>query len=201
MLNSYKIPEKLDSEINGLEDLIQKALKGKVDPISLKAHRVPFGIYEQRSPGTYMVRVRCTAGIITPEQLEKISDLSLLYGSGRLHVTTRQEIQIHDVKLENLSVILKDLKSNGLSTRGGGGNTVRNIIASPDAGVSVNEVFDVTPYAVALTSRLIAENDSWELPRKYKIAFSGSSEDDTNACMSDLGFIARVLNGKAGFSV
>ena len=198
---SYRIPEELKSEIDDLSNLIQKNLSGVITDAEFKMHRVPFGIYEQRTAGTFMVRIRSTAGIVTPVQLIKIADLSKKYGSGILHVTTRQELQIHDVRIEDLVVILRELLTAGLSSRGGGGNTVRNITASWDSGISPDEAFDVTPHAVALTSQLIATSDSWVLPRKYKIAFSNSLKDTALATVNDLGFIATILNGNAGFKV
>lgn len=198
---SYRIPAELNGEIDELEDLIQKNLSGIITDVELKMHRVPFGIYEQRTRGTFMVRIRSTAGIVTPVQLRKIAELAKKYGSGILHITTRQELQIHDVKIENLTIILRELLTVGLSTRGGGGNTVRNITASWDSGISRDEIFDVTPHAVALTSRLIATSDSWVLPRKYKIAFSNSIKDSALATINDLGFIATIQNGNSGFKV
>lgn len=197
----YKIPDSLHGEIGELESLIQAFKNGTVTEAELKARRVPFGIYEQRKRGTYMVRIRCTAGIITPAQLLRVADLSLRFASGNLHITTRQEIQIHDVLLEDIIGILKSLAEIGLSSRGGGGNTVRNITAPWDAGISKNELFDVTPYAIALTSELISKSDSWLLPRKYKIAFSNSGDPFSYAFINDLGFIP-ALNGKIkGFKV
>ncbi len=197
----YAIPPMLIEEIDRLEDLIQRFSKGAVNENELKAHRVPFGVYEQREKGTYMVRVRCPGGLITPEQLNGVADLSLKYGAGQLHITTRQELQIHHVKLEGIVRIIRALFDIGLSSRGGGGNTVRNIMASWDAGIAADEAFDVTPYAVALTERFIAENDSWTLPRKFKISFSGSERDNAFATVNDLGFVARIKQGKRGFKV
>lgn len=178
-----------------------KFQKGEISAVELKAHRVPFGIYEQRKHDTYMVRVRCAGGIVTPSQLERISELSKEYGFNSLHITTRQEIQMHDVKLENLIIILKELYKIGLSTRGGGGNTVRNILAEEESGVDKDEVFDTSPYAVSLTERLLSENDSLTLPRKFKVAFSGSGEDKGFATVNDVGFIAVQKNGSRGFRV
>jgi sulfite reductase (ferredoxin) len=96
---------------------------------------------------------------------------------------------------------MRELLQVGLASRGGGGNTVRNVLVSPDAGVSLDEVFDPSPYAFALTSRLIAEADSWLLPRKYKIAFSNSAADTSYAEFNDLGFIAQLREGEKGFRV
>ena len=198
---TYRLPENHHEELQLFAQRVNKHLNGEISDAELKAHRVPFGIYEQRKKGTYMVRIRCAAGIITPLQLLKVAELAERYGSGRLHVTTRQELQIHDVELSDVIPILEALAEVHLSTRGGGGNTVRNITVSWDAGISETEPFDVTPYAVELTSRLIERSDSWRLPRKYKIAFSNSAEDNAFATVNDLGFIARKHNGENGFTV
>jgi sulfite reductase (ferredoxin) len=201
MTIGYKIPPQLDEEIGQLEELVAKFRGGEISATELKAHRVPFGVYEQREPDTYMVRIRCVAGIITPRQLEHVARIASVYGVGDLHITSRQELQIHYVKLDDLVTVIRQLKEAGLSTRGGGGNTVRNIAAQDDAGIDPDEIFDVTPYASALTSRLITESDSWNLPRKYKIAFSGSAADKGHATLADLGFIAKIVDGKRGFKV
>ena len=197
----YTIPPSLKAEIDELESQIQQFLKGSLDPTAFKAIRVPFGIYEQRKDNTYMVRVRCPGGAITPSQLRAVAELSRMYASDSLHITTRQELQLHDVALENIIAILRRLHEEGLSSRGGGGNTMRNILASPDSGVAKDEVFDVGPYVFALTSRLIDEPDSWQLPRKYKIAFSNSEKDTSRAIFNDLGFIAVERDGTKGFTV
>ncbi len=197
----YDIPATLRSEIDELDMFVQRHLAGDIDAESLKTRRVPFGCYEQRGNGRYMVRVRCPGGALTPRQLRTIAMLSKEYGSDSIHITTRQEFQIHDVGLANVVAIMRQLLHAGLATRGGGGNTVRNIIVSSDAGVSPSEVFDPSPYAFALTSRLIAEPDSWMLPRKFKIAFSNSAKDSAYAQFNDLGFIATKQHGEIGFRV
>ena len=197
----YTIPASLSSEIDELEKKIQDFQNGRLEAAALKVHRVPFGVYEQRKDNTFMVRIRCAAGAITPSQLRVVAELSQEYGADTLHITTRQELQIHDVQLENVVPIMRAFLPAGLSTRGGGGNTVRNITASVDSGVAPDEVFDVSPYAFALTSRLVSEPDSWLLPRKYKIAFSSTPKDTARAAFNDLGFIARVQDGIKGFQV
>ncbi len=195
----YDIPATLPGELDELESYIGKYGRGELDAASLKARRVPFGCYEQRKDGTYMVRIRTTGGALTPAQLQVIGSLSQQYGSEAIHITTRQEFQIHDVALENVVPVMRALCAAGLSTRGGGGNTVRNIMISPDAGVSNDEVFDPSPYAFALTSRLISEPDSWVLPRKFKITFSNSEKDTAYAQFNDLGLITKIQNGVLGF--
>ena len=197
----YTIPESLAAEINDLESKIEQFQAGRLEAAALKVHRVPFGVYEQRQDNTFMVRVRCPGGALTPGQLRTLARLSQEYGADVLHITTRQEFQIHDVPLDRVVPIMRRLLPAGLSSRGGGGNTVRNITASIEAGVDPDEVFDVSPYAFALTSRLVAEPDSWRLPRKYKIAFSHSPKDTARAAFNDLGFIARMREGQRGFEV
>lgn len=197
----YEIPASLSSEIDELERLIISYRQGSLEATKFRAHRVPFGIYEQRAAGTYMTRIRCTGGGVTPGQLKTIALLSEKYGAETIHITTRQELQIHDVLLENVPAILRELFKIGLSTRGGGGNTVRNIMASWDAGIALDEPFDVTPYVVSLTSILIAEANSWTLPRKFKIAFSNSERDNAHSAFNDLGFVAAILDGIRGFKV
>ena len=96
---------------------------------------------------------------------------------------------------------MRELLQVGLAARGGGGNTVRNVLVSPDAGVGLDEIFDPSPYAFALTTRLIAEPDSWMLPRKFKIAFSNSAADTSYAEFNDLGFVAQLRDDEKGFRV
>lgn len=198
---SYKLPANLPQEIDELEALIEKFREGNLEATALKARRVPFGCYEQRKDCTYMVRVRATGGAATPAQLIRLAELAEQFGSSFIHITTRQEFQIHDVALESVIPVMRALLPVNLSSRGGGGNTVRNIVLSPTSGTDPDEIFDPSPWAFALTTRLIAEADSWNLPRKLKIAFSNSAADTAFAQFTDLGFIATLRDGVEGFKV
>jgi sulfite reductase (ferredoxin) len=198
---SYQIPANLASEIEELDSYIKRYLAGDLDAATLKVRRVPFGCYEQRRDGSYMVRIRTTGGELTPLQLRAMAVIASRHGSPSIHITTRQEFQIHDIALEHVIPSMRELLEFGLAARGGGGNTVRNVLVSPDAGVGVDEVFDPSPYAFALTTRLIAEADSWLLPRKFKIAFSNSDADTSYARFNDVGFIAQLRDGQQGFRV
>jgi len=198
----YTIPEALHAEIDELEALIQRFRSGDLDPVTMKAKRVPFGVYEQRTPGTYMTRIRCTGGTITPSQFARVAELAAEYGSPFVHLTTRQDIQIHDVDLGRVPSLSRELAAIGLSSRGGGGNTVRNILASEDAGQNLSELFDVGPWVDALTDRVIREGDSWNLPRKFKISFAANDADSSLAGFNDLGFFPRLgPDGEPGFKV
>ncbi|MEI8084900.1 MAG: sulfurtransferase TusA family protein [Paludibacter sp.] len=197
----YKLPTTLTEDIAYFGTLIDDFHQGKIEPIKFKGNRVPMGIYEQRKDGTYMVRIRCTGGFISPEQLKQVALTAHSHQSSLLHITTRQEIQIHNISIDQVKTILPELQTVELSSKGGGGNTVRNFLVDVNSGISTSEVFDVLPYAVDLTTRLIAEPDSFTLPRKLKIAFSTSEQNVDFAVINDLGFIAKIKDGKRGFKV
>ena len=197
----YTLPATLSDDIKYFGSLVDEFLDGKLEPVKFKATRVPMGIYEQRKDGTFMVRIRCAGGFITPSQLKKVAEIAHRHNSNLLHITTRQEIQIQNLDLRETLLILQNLKEIGLSSKGGGGNTVRNIMASIDSGIANDEVFDVVPYAFNLTTKLIAESNSFTLPRKFKIAFSNSDSDTAYAAFNDLGLIAKIKDGKRGFKV
>jgi len=196
-----RIPESVREDTLNYRSQVGKFLKGDTPPISFRAYRVPMGVYEQRTTGKFMVRIRIGAGLVLPFQLERIAELSKIYGNGVLHVTTRQDIQIHEVNIEDTPNVLGGLLEVGLSPRGGGGNTVRNVTACPEAGVCTKEEFDVAPYAIATAEYLLQDRSSFNLPRKYKIAFSGCSKDCALASVADLGFFAHIKDGLKGFSV
>lgn len=197
----YRIPSNLPDEIAGLDGYIAEFKAGTLDAAALKSRRVPFGCYEQRRDNTFMLRIRTTGGALTPAQLKVVAETSARFGAKSFHITTRQELQIHDLQLDNVTTAMRTLLAAGLATRGGGGNTIRNIMLSPDAGVSPREVFDPSPYAFALTTRLISQGDSWNLPRKLKISFANSEDDNALARFNDIGFLAKIENGVRGFAV
>ncbi|MHC4113089.1 MAG: sulfurtransferase TusA family protein [Planctomycetota bacterium] len=196
-----RIPKSVREDTLGYRSQVEKFLQGNTSPVAFRAYRVPMGIYEQRAAGKYMVRIRIGAGLVLPYQLERIAQLSKTYGNGVVHVTTRQDIQIHEVKIEDTPAVLESLLEAGLSPRGGGGNTVRNVTACPRTGVCPKEEFDVAPYAIATAEYLLPFKSSYNLPRKYKIVFSGCSADCAFASVADLGFFAHLKDGIKGFSV
>lgn len=196
-----RIPESVKEDTFAYRGRVRKYIDGKTSPVAFRAYRVPMGVYEQRTAGRFMVRVRIPAGLALPEQLDKIAGLSERFGNGVLHVTSRQDIQIHAVSIDDTPDVLEGLFEASLSPRGGGGNTVRNVTACPRAGVCPNEAFDVSPCAVATAEYLLTDRSSFNLPRKYKLAFSGCSADCAFASVADLGFFAHEKDGVEGFSV
>ncbi|MFZ4773801.1 MAG: hypothetical protein ACOYM3_00465 [Terrimicrobiaceae bacterium] len=198
---AFQPSQHLAEELDELENVVKEFQAGVISESEFRSIRVPAGIYEQRESGTYMLRVRAPGGGILPEQLQRLGHVSATWGNKVLHVTTRQEFQIHRVPPEAILPALRSLAEAGLSCKGGGGNTVRNITSCFESGVCAREIFDVTPYAVATTERLLADPVSFQLPRKYKVAFSACERDCAGATIHDVGFIARVKDGVEGFAV
>jgi len=197
----YKLPSDLAGDIDAYEREVRQFLAGDLPAGVLRAKRVPRGVYEQRQDGTYMVRVRVAGGTLTGRQTRELATLATEYGNGLLHVTTRQDVQLHDISIQDTPGVMRRLMGVGLTSKGGGGNTVRNVAACPYAGICPHEYFDVTPFAHAVTEYLIPLVGSYNLPRKYKIAFSGCPSDCALAQVADLGFIAETRDGQPGFSV
>ena len=197
----YRIPSTLNGDLDYTQSLIDQFKAGEIQAGQLKSNRVPMGIYEQRKNQHYMLRLRCAGGLVTPEQLAKIAFVGHQLSTSHLHVTTRQEIQIHNVDIEDAIPALKKLEKVGISSAGGGGNTVRNMMVDDRSGLTGDEEFDVYPYVEELTSRLIAEKDSFTMPRKYKVAIDTSVATANYSYIADLGLQARIKDGQRGFRV
>jgi sulfite reductase (NADPH) hemoprotein beta-component len=152
-----------------------------------------------------MLRVKIPQGILDAAQLEALADVAERWSRGFGHVTTRQNVQFHFMKLHDVELALRRLAEAGLTSREACGNSVRNVTACPYAGVARDEVFDVTPYAEALTRYFLGHRLSSSLPRKFKIAFEGCEDDHVYAAINDIGWRARVLETdgerKRGFRV
>ncbi|AOY76514.1 sulfurtransferase TusA family protein [Clostridium formicaceticum] len=196
-----KIPQQVIEEEKSYRNKVEDLKKGIIEAERFKPYRVSMGIYEQRDNDTYMIRTRIPSGVITLEQFKKISELAKKYSHGFIHFTTRQDIQFHKVTLDDTVDIMEGLLEADIVTRGTGGNTARNVGCSPLSGVSQEDVFDVTPYALATTEYALKDPTMLNLPRKYKMAYSSSPEDTGNATIADLGFIAKIKDGEKGFEV
>ncbi|MFC1463158.1 sulfite reductase, beta subunit (hemoprotein), partial [Verrucomicrobiota bacterium] len=131
----YRLPQDLAHDIDEHARDVSRFLDGQVPAGVFRAKRVPRGVYEQRKDGTYMVRVRVAGGALTSTQAHTLAQVARDCGNGRLHATTRQDIQIHEVPIENTPEAMRRLMPVGLTSKGGGGNTVRNVTACPYAGV------------------------------------------------------------------
>jgi len=192
-------------DITELNDKITRILLGQIDEEKFRQYRLTRGVYGQRQQGVQMVRIKLPFGSITPQGLVRIADIADKYASGNLHATTRQDIQIHYVKLINTPQIWTELEEEGITLREACGNTVRNITASSMAGIDPEEPFDVTPYAYAVFKYFLRNPICQELGRTFKIAFSSSQKDTAYTFVHDLGFIPKVKyedgEKKLGFKV
>ncbi|MFO7720637.1 MAG: HEPN domain-containing protein [Gillisia sp.] len=191
----------VEKDIIDLEKKIRLFREGKANEEKFRSLRLARGVYGQRQAGVQMVRIKLPFGKVTSEQLRRIADVSDEYSTGRLHITTRQDIQIHHVSLDRTPELWSQLEKDDITLREACGNTVRNITASPTAGIDVEEAFDVSPYAHAAFQFFLRNPVCQEMGRKFKISFSASEEDTALSYIHDLGFIAKLKDGKRGFKV
>ena len=195
----------VDKDILELERKIRQFKEGKIDEERFRSLRLARGVYGQRQLGVQMIRIKLPYGKVTSEQLLRIADVSDEYSRGRLHITTRQDIQIHHVSLDRTPELWAQLEKDDITLREACGNAVRNVTASETAGIDPKEPFDVTPYAHATFQFFLRNPICQEMGRKFKISFSATEEDTALSYMHDLGFIAKVQqeNGQEvrGFKV
>ena len=191
----------VQKDIIDLERKIALFKEGKIDDERFRSLRLARGVYGQRQEGVQMIRIKLPFGKVTSEQLMRISKVSDEYSTGRLHITTRQDIQIHYVSLDKTPQLWADLEKDDITLREACGNTVRNITASETAGIDTEELFDVSPYAHAMFQFFLRNPVCQEMGRKFKISFSSSDKDTALSYLHDLGFIPKIINGEKGFKV
>lgn len=182
----------VEKDIIDLELKIRAFREGKIHDEKFRSLRLARGVYGQRQPGVQMVRIKLPFGKVTFKQLLRISDISDEYASRNLHLTTRQDIQIHYVSLDRTPELWSKLEQDDITLREACGNTVRNVTASPTAGIDPLEPFDVSPYAQATFEYFLRNPICQEMGRKFKISFSSSEADTAFSYIHDLGFIPKV---------
>jgi len=188
------LKSEIEAEIQRFEQEIQALERGALDPEDFKRFRLENGVYGIRnSADRHMIRIKIPFGAITPEQLEEIANLAEQFTpTATSHLTTRQDIQFHNVNRGDVPRVLRRLAEIGLTTREACGNTVRNVTACPLAGVAPDEAFDVTPYAQATVEYFLRNPVNQNLPRKFKIAFEGCLQDHARIPIHDIGAVAKV---------
>ncbi|MFI5185702.1 MAG: HEPN domain-containing protein [Chitinophagales bacterium] len=195
----------VEKDILELELKIHEFREGKIPDEKFRSLRLARGVYGQRQPGVQMVRIKLPYGKMTLAQWKRIADVSDEFSTGNLHLTTRQDIQIHFVSLDRTPELWSQLEQDSITIREACGNTVRNVTASDQAGVDPDEPFDVTPYAHGVFEFFLRKPVCQDMGRKFKIAFSSSEKDTALTFMHDLGAIPRIreVNGeiKRGFKV
>ena len=191
----------VQKDIIELEKKIFEYNNGKLDEDKFRSLRLARGVYGQRQQGVQMIRIKIPYGKLTFNQLNRIADVSDEYSRGKLHITTRQDIQIHYVSLDRTPELWSELEKDEVTLREACGNVVRNITSSSFAGIDTEELFDVRPYAQALFEYLLRNPVGQELGRKIKISFSSSEKDTAYSFIHDLGFIPKIKNGVKGFKI
>ncbi|MEY2671475.1 MAG: hypothetical protein RLZZ577_1791, partial [Bacteroidota bacterium] len=182
----------VQKDIIDLERKIRLFKEGKIDDERFRSLRLARGVYGQRQEGVQMIRIKLPFGKVSSEQLVRIT---------KLHITTRQDIQIHYVSLDRTPELWANLEKDDITLREACGNTVRNITASENAGIDPEEPFDVSPYAHALFQFFLRNPVCQEMGRKFKMSFSSSDKDTALSYLHDLGFIPKIVNGERGFKV
>src|SRR6188768_4223712 len=190
-----------EHDIDEFVDMLGKYERGEIAPEEWRRFRLVRGTYGQRQDNVQMLRIKIPQGIVTASQMRVMAGVAARYSRGFCHVTTRQNIQYHFVLLSVVEEVMRELAAEGMTTREACGNSVRNITGCPYAGTSETEIFDVTPYAEAMTRYFLRHPLSGVLPRKFKIAFEGCTEDHALASINDIGWRARIVDGKRGFRV
>ena len=191
----------VEKDIIELAHKIEQFNNLEIDEEKFRSLRLARGVYGQRQQGVQMIRIKLPYGKVLSNQLRRISEVSDEYSRGRLHITTRQDIQIHHVDLNRTPELWAALERDDVTLREACGNVVRNVTASETAGIDVNEPFDVSPYADALYKFFLRNPICQEMGRKFKVSFSATDEDTGLSYLNDLGYIAKIENGVRGFKV
>lgn len=188
-------------DITDLQRKVDAFTSGQMTDEQFRKFRLARGVYGQRQAGVQMIRIKLPYGRITADQLIRIADVSDRYATGNLHATTRQDIQLHFVKLADSPQLWADLEDAGITLKEACGNTVRNVTGSARAGIDPEEPFDVSPYAHAIYAYFLRNPICQDMGRKFKIALSSSERDSAYGYMHDIGLIPRIQDGKRGFKV
>lgn len=195
------LKQELLSEIENFKKLGNKFLQGEVSALDFKKISGGMGVYSERSKKDFMIRLRIPSGITSISQMNWLCDIAEKYELDKIHLTTREAVQYHNLSIDKVCNIMKDGIENDIYSRGGGGNYPRNVALSPLSGVDKLEAFDVTKYALAVNNYLLSKITSYKLPRKFKVSFSSSDKDLGHSTISDLGFLATIKDNKQYFKV
>jgi sulfite reductase (ferredoxin) len=190
------------AEIDAFERVIAAWRAGEIDDDTWRSKRLHMGTYGIRHSSDHMIRIKVPGGIIEPDHLEAVADVADQFSRGFAHLTTRQNFQLHFVKTDDVPALLRRVADAGLTTREGCGNSVRTITQSHLAGIDPDEVVDTRPAAEAVTRYFLRHPATQNLPRKFKMAFDGSTRDHAQLGIHDIGFLGRLdESGNPGFTL
>ncbi len=195
------VSEAARKDIFELKQKIEDYRNDIIPEDKFKHFRLTRGVYGQRQLGVQMVRLKLPFGKITPVQLRRLADISEKFTNGNLHLTTRQNIQFHYIKVEDTPELWNLIEDVGVTAREACGNTVRNVTGSSMAGIDPSEPFDIAPYVQAVFEYFLRNPICQDMGRKIKIAFSSSESDSAFTYIHDFGFIPKIQDGKRGFKV
>jgi len=192
----------LQREFDDFDTESTRFLQGELEGDEFIKFRLKQGVYGQRQPDVQMIRVKLPLGGVTPDQLDAFAAGIEKYVPLRKgHITTRQNIQMHHVPLDDAAELIRELGDGGLSSREGCGNTMRNVTGDPRAGTLEGELFDITPYAGAYVRYFVRHPTTQTMPRKFKTTFAATDEDNAITKIHDLAFLPRVRDGVRGVEV
>ncbi len=192
----------IEGEFDDFDTEAGKFLDGQTPEDIFIGFRLKQGVYGQRQPNVQMCRIKLPMGGVTPEQMDKLAEVVERWAPlNKGHITTRQNIQIHHIPLDEMAELIREISSVGLSSREGCGNTLRNVTGDPFAGVASDELFDITPYAGAYVRYFVRHPTTQLMPRKIKTAFTATDEDVAITGIHDIGFIPRERDGVRGAEI
>ena len=192
----------IEREFDDFDTEAKSFLDGQQTEEQFIGFRLKQGVYGQRQPDVQMIRVKLPMGGVTPEQMEAFADAIEQWAPlNKGHITTRQNIQIHHIPLPDAAKFIRVISDAGLSSREGCGNTIRNVTGDPFAGVTPDELFDITPYAGAYVRYFVRHPTTQLMPRKIKTAFTATDEDVAITGIHDIGFIPRERDGVRGVEI
>jgi sulfite reductase beta subunit-like hemoprotein len=161
-----------------------------------------WGLYHDKPKiGTFMLRIKLAGGIVSPEQLRAIGEISNRYGRGEGELTTRQNVQLHYLELGALPDVFDRLEAASLTSAGACGDTVRNITGCPVAGLAHDELFDPTPVIEEAAAFLYGHPTYSDLPRKHKISITACADSCAAPEINCIGLVGAIRNGEEGFGV
>ena len=193
--------EILKAEISGFKEVGYKFLNKELNIIQFKDVSAGMGVYAHRGGQEFAIRLKTPSGRATKEDLAKIYEWASRYGLEWVHPTTREAIQLHGLKFDDVCDVMEEAIDYGIYSRGSGGNYPRNVAISPLSGVQKEEAFDVTPYADAINNYIMERVTTYKLPRKIKSAMASNSIDEPHCTATDIGFVAVKENGENFFKL
>src|ERR1019366_3241482 len=178
--------------LRGHGERVERYRHGKMSDDEFRPVRLSYGLYYQLDHTSHLQRIKLPGGLMTVAQVDVLADIADGLGRVVLHVSTRQDIQLHCLDIAKSIEIYERLHAVGISTRGACSDSVRNVTGCIHAGTWPGELFDVTPYVFATNEHFLFHPLNLTLPRKFKISFSSCAADCAQAPVNDVGFFPCV---------